>query len=312
MKKFVILLLTAVMILAAPCAALASELELLEGDELIQYSNGNAGDDAEVVTESETERDPGEYTTAPNGYAYTAPKVPDNTLKIYDFADLIDDDEEVALRSDIERAEKSRNCTVLVVTTRNTEIDPNYDVAVTRAYAQDFFEANMEGLKYDALILCIDMKNRVIYTVGYGRYAEEKYVNFHEEVYNDVVSYASNGDYGQVVRTFAQDVYKLDNWVNALIPTAGSLLLSAALAFLAMFILMRRHKHAEPAVAGAPSARMANKKTLKHDVNFLGRHTTSRRIQRETSSGGGGGGGFSGGTFSSGGGHSTSGGGGHF
>ena len=318
MKKFVILLLSALMILAAPCAVMASELELIESGELaesediIQYSNGNADNDAEVVTETESEKDPGEYTTAPNGYAYTAPKVPDNSLKIYDFADLIDDSEEAALRSEIEKAEKSRGCTVLVVTTRNTEIDPNYDVAVTRAYAQDFYEANMKGLKPDAWILCIDMKNRVIYTVGYGKFAKSKYVDFTEVVYNDVVSYASNGDYGQVVRIFARDVYKLDNWVNALIPTAGSLLLSAILAFVAMFIVTRRHKHAEPTVAAAPSARIINKKSLMHDVLFLGRNTTTRHIVREKVSSGGGGGGFSGGTFSSGGGHSTSGGGGHF
>ena len=325
MKKWVILLITALMIVSSPCALLASdELTLINENDLtedtgtvgtdediVQYTDGSV-DNTQIYGEEETgEKDPGEYILAPNGYAYTAPKVPDNTLKIYDFADLLTDAEEASLKGEIERAEKSRNCTVLVLTTCNTEIDPNYDVAVTRAYAEDFYEANSDGLKPDAWILCIDMKNRVIYTVGYGRFAKEKYVNFTKDVYNDVVEYASAGRYGEVVRIFARDVYKLDNWLNALIPTALSLAVSAGLALLTMIILLSRHKTAEPVNVGQTAVKVLNRQQIGHNAIFLGRSTTHRRIQRE-SSGGSHGGGFSGGMHTSGGGHTTSGGGGHF
>jgi len=325
MKKWLITVLSALLILSCACPVFADDdLDLIatgelaeeetdvsgEDGDLIQYSDGSV-DAADYVFAEPAEKDPGEYLTAPNGYAYTAPKVPDNTLKIYDFADLLTDAEEASLKNDIARAEKSRDCTVLVLTTRNTEIDPNYDVAVTRAYAEDFYEANRDGLNADAWILCIDMKNRVIFTVGYGRFAKEKYVGFTKEVYNDVVEYAAQGRYGDVVRTFARDVYKLDNWVNALIPTALSLAISAGLALLTMVVLLGRHKSAEPVKAANLSVKVLNKQRLGHDVVFLGKNTTTRHISRD-SGGGGDGGGFSGGMHTSGGGSVTSGGGGHF
>ena len=315
MKKWLILILSSILVLAFPAACFADDdLTLLTddySDDIVQYTDGSLDGTEFYQEETVSEKDPGEYVTAPNGYAYTAPRVPDNTLKIYDFADLLTDSEEASLKNDIARAEKSRDCTVLVLTTRNTEIDPNYDVAVTRAYAEDFYEANSKGLKKDAWILCIDMKNRVIYTVGYGRFAKEKYVDFTKDVYNDVVEYASAGRYADVVRTFARDVYKLDNWVNALIPTALSLAISAGLALLAMVVLLSKHKAAEPVNVGQTAVKVLNRQRLGHDVVFLGKNTTSRRITRD-SGGGGGSGGFSGGMHTSGGGHTTSGGGGHF
>ena len=174
------------------------------------------------------DRDPGVYTTAPNGYAYTAPQVEDNTQYLYDFAGIIPDDEEPALREKLASTADRRDCALLVVTTDKTDTDPDYGTAVTRAYAEDFYEANAEGLSEDAWILCIDMNNRVIMTVGYGRFAKEKYVAFTEEVYDDVVGFASEGAYSRVVETFASDVYKLDNWSYAMIPTVGSLMISLA------------------------------------------------------------------------------------
>ena len=281
MKKFLSILTVLCLVLLMPTAVLA------DGD-----------------------RDPGVYTTAPNGYAYTAPQVEDNTQYLYDFAGIIPDDEEPALREKLASTADRRDCALLVVTTDKTDTDPDYGTAVTRAYAEDFYEANAEGLSEDAWILCIDMNNRVIMTVGYGRFAKEKYVAFTEEVYDDVVGFASEGAYRRVVETFASDVYKLDNWSYAMIPTVGSLMISLAAMVVVLVVVLLRHKSASPKVNSRIPVDLVNPKERDQHVRPMGRHVTSHRIEK--SSGSSSGGGFSGGMGTSGGGHSTSGGGGHF
>lgn len=259
-------------------------------------------------------KDPGTYEKAANGYAYTAPTVADNSLRVYDFADLLTDDEEAKLTDYIRKVEANRRCSVAVVTTENTETDPDYSTGVTKAYAQDFYDANASGFEDDAWIMCIDMNNRVIYTVGHGRFAAEKYVSFTDKVYDDVHKAASEGNYYNVCRGFAQDVYKLDNWVFAMIPTAASLIISAAVSAVVLLILILIHKKASPSLHADVAVNSLNIQQLGHDSVFLGKHTTVHHIPHDDggSKGGFSGGGFSGGMSSSGGGGSFSGGGGHF
>ena len=282
MKKFIPVLLTVLIMLMLPVSIFA------EGTE---------------------EKDPGTYNTAANGYAYTAPTVSDNSKRIYDFDDLLTDEEEQKLTSEIQSVENGRKCTVVVVTTENTALDPNFGTDVTRAYAEDFYDANASGFQDDAWVMCVDMHNRVIYTVGHGRFAKERYVNFTNKVYDDVRSSLSDGDYVSAVKTYIQDVNKLDNWVYAMIPTLFSLFVSAAVTILVLVILIVKHKHAEPINNAKIDVKVLNSKQVKHSTVFLGRHTTSRRIPHDD---GGSGGGFSGGMSTSGGGSSFSGGGGHF
>ena len=257
-------------------------------------------------------RDPGTYGTAANGYAYTAPTVADNSLRVYDFANLLSDSEEAEITERIRKVEKAKKCTIIAVTTENVATDPNYGTDKTRAYAEDFYDANASGFEDDAFVLCVDMNNRVIYSVGHGKYAGEKYVSFEKKVYDDVYEKAREGNYPGVVRTFVEDVYRLENWRYALIPTAASVLISLAAGLIAAFVMIATHKHAEPAAHNIPAVEILDAKILRHDVYETGKHVTSHRYVRESSSSSGGGGSFSGGTHTSGGGGHFSGGGGHF
>ncbi|MDO4479360.1 MAG: TPM domain-containing protein [Lachnospiraceae bacterium] len=260
-----------------------------------------------VLADTE-EKDPGVYTKAPNGYSYTAPQVPDNTLGVYDFADLLSDKEESSLRTHLKKVEQDRDMTLMILTSKNVPYDPDYGTLVTRAYAEDFFEANMEGLNYDALIFIIDMRNRVLYTVGYGRFSDLKYMEFHEDVYNAVLSPAKNGDYYKACEIFLNKANRLDNPLMAAIPTLLSILISLGISGIVMLVLLIKHSSSAPKNKDKVPVPMMDVRETHHDQRFIGKNVTRRKI--ETSSGGGGG--FSGGGGSSGGGHSTSGGGGHF
>ncbi len=280
--------------------------------DLIETESGEASD--LIATEEEIGKDPGTYTTAENGYAYTAPRVDDASLRVYDFAGLLSENEEADLTNYLVRAENQKNATVLAVTTENVALDPDYGVDRTRAYAEDFYDANADSFNDDAFVLCIDMNNRVIYTVGHGRFATEKYVKFEEKVYNDVYDKARNGDYHGVVKVFAEDVYKLENWRYAMIPTFGSLIASVFGGLIVMLVSIGRHKKAAPSKANIPEVELLSGKQTVHESKFLGKHLSTRIRPRssDNDSGGGGGGGFSGGMHTSGGGGSFSGGGGHF
>lgn len=305
MKKLVSVLISVLLLLGTVSVAFA--------DDLVIYSDGSRAVEGSLDGDVGEDRDPGDYVTAPNGYAYTAPRIEDNSLKLYDFAGLIADDEEAALREEIEKAEKSRKCTVLVVTTRRTAMDLSYGTDVTRAYAEDFYEANRDGLSEDAWIMCVDMNNRVIYTVGYGKYSQEKYVAFTEKVYNDVVEYAGSGNYAQAVSRFAEDVRRLNNPLLAAIPTAVSLIISFVLSLLVAGILLVKHKASSPSSHNKIPVKLLEAEQRNKDVRFIGRHVTTRHISRDNGPrSGGGGGSFSGGMHTSGGGMHTSGGGGHF
>ena len=285
------------------------DLTLLDGTE-----SAAAGLDAgsSAAADPSVGQDPGTYQTAANGYAYTAPTVADNTLRVYDFAGILGDSDEASITARIRKVEQSKDCTIVVVTTQNVAEDPNYGTDRTRAYAEDFYDANASGFRNDAFVLCIDMNNRVLYTVGHGKYADKKYVSFEKKVYDNIYAKAREGDYAGAARAFVEDVYKLENWRYALIPTAGSLLISLAAGLIAAFILIASHKSAEPSAHNVPAVELGKPQVLRHDVRQTGKFVTSHRIVRNNDSGGHGGGGFSGGTHTSGGGGHFSGGGGHF
>jgi uncharacterized membrane protein YgcG len=268
------------------------------------------------AADSTAGKDPGTYEIASDGYAYSAPTVADNSLRVYDFADILTDEEEAKATEYLKKAEEVHKCTVLAVTTKNTAEDPDYGDTVTKNYARDFYNANVSGFGTDGMILVIDMNNRIIYAGGVGKYNNEKFTKFSDTVYSDVRSSASDGDYCEVIRIFSDDVCRFDNWVYALIPTPLSLIISSGLAFLVLLILILNHRRAEPTAASRIAVQALNSQQIGHNSVFLGKQTIVHPIPHDTggSSRGGGfsGGGFSGGSFSGGGGGGMSGGGGHF
>ena len=254
----------------------------------------------------------GPYTTN-NGTVIYMPYVEDNSQRVYDYADLLTTSEEKSLSDYIAELEGKKKCEIIILTSSDIPLDISYGNETSMKYAEQFYMDN--SITDDGLIFLLDMNNRMIWTAGSGKYKAEKYVDFEEKVYNDVLDGMRNQRYYDVCNTFLKDVYKLDNVAYALMPTPFSLIISAVLSLITLVSLLAKHSSSQPVNNAKIAVKTLNFRQTGHNAIFLGKHTSQRRIVKEHHSSGGGGG-FSGGTHSgggfSGGGGGFSGGGGHF
>lgn len=280
------LLLALILLLAAPFAVMAAEDSDLHGS--------------------------GPWTSN-NGTEFYMPYVEDNTARVYDYADLLTEAGEAALTERILEVQSQKGCDIFILTSNVVPSDLNYETTTSAQYLEQFYMDN--GFTDDCLAMIIDMNNRVIYTMGHGKYAADKYVDFHSKVYDDALEYAASGDYYGAILEFIEDVYRLENVWAAAVPTAGSLIVSLILSVFTILGLVGKHSLAQPVHNAKIAVKAKHYRKVASNSVFLGKNVTSHRIVRNTDSGGGGGG-FSGGTHSgggfSGGGGSFSGGGGHF
>ena len=254
----------------------------------------------------------GPYTTN-NGTVIYMPYVEDNSQRVYDYADLLTTSEEKSLSDYIAELEGKKKCEIIILTSSDIPLDISYGNETSMKYAEQFYMDN--SITDDGLIFLLDMNNRMIWTAGSGKYKAEKYVDFEEKVYNDVLDGMRNQRYYDVCNTFLKDVYKLDNVAYAMMPTPFSLIISAVLSLITLVSLLAKHSSSQPPNNAKIAVKTLNFRQTGHNAIFLGKHTSQRRIVKEHHSSGGGGG-FSGGTHSgggfSGGGGGFSGGGGHF
>lgn len=305
-----------------PEAAAESTEELLIADnpeEMLITENTESSEAAQSETPAEPEgpHGSGPWTTN-NGSVIYMPFIGNTSERVFDYGGLLLHSDEESLRERIAGLEKKKNAVIVILTSRDIPLDLYDGTQTTMTYAEQFFmdlTGYSDTSSVDGFLFVMDMNNRVVYTIGAGRFKGEKYVDFEEEVYNDVLSDMRNGNYGAVCNTFLDDVYKLENIAYAAIPTPMSLIVSAILSLLVLVGLLAKHNKSQPVNNAKIAVKTRNYRNLGHSVIFLGKNTTSRRIERNTSSGGGGGG-FSGGSHSgggfSGGGGGFSGGGGKF
>ncbi len=256
------------------------------------------------------------YTTN-SGETVVVQKVPDNSVRVYDYADLLTQEEEASLTEQIAKTEQNRNCTVIVLTEPAGYIpmDFSYGTETSQYFAEQFYLDN--NFPEDGWIFLIDMNNRVLWSAGHGRFYQQKYANYAQStIYDDTLACARDGDYYGACRAFVKDIYKLDNTLYKLIPTPISIVISAVLTALTTLGLLGKHSKTQPVHNAKIAIRTLNYRQVQHNVVFLGKRTRTRHIERSSGSGGGGGGGgtmHSGGGFSGGGGGGGfSGGGGHF
>lgn len=113
---------------------------------------------------------------------YATPCV-DDTQKVYDFADLLTDEEEENIYNEIENFIEKTDYDLVVVTINE---NPKNDAM---AYADDFYDYNAFGKNAtrDGVLLLIDMQNREIYisTTGYAiKMYDDERLGINEEYYN--------------------------------------------------------------------------------------------------------------------------------
>ena len=265
------------------------------------------------AAEADAENKDGDDTYVSNtGQVFTIPRVDiSDGKRVYDFAGLYSESEKEDLEKRIAAVAAKKDADIAIVTSRDIPMDASYGMETTQKYLEQFYMDN--GFKDDALFFIIDMGNRVLWTMGHGKYADEKYVKFHKKVYDDTMAKARDGDYYGAGLKFADESKRLDEIIYKILPSPLSLILSSILSMLSMLFMTIKHDHSQPSKANTPRLKVNHYQTVRHDSKFLGTHVSRRTITKDS---GGSSGGFSGGTSSgggfSGGGGGFSGGGGHF
>lgn len=256
----------------------------------------------------------GPYTSN-DGTVFYMP-VADKTRILYDYADLFTDAQEKELTQKLSLESDEKNCEIMVLTSYDIPRDINYGTETTQKYAEEFMHEN--AISDDRTILIMDMNNRLVVVYGQGRfYGDDKFVKMAEDFYNEIYDDMANANYVHVVERYISYMHRFRNIMFALIPTPGSLAISAVLSAMVLISLIARHKSTQPSKATQIPIKTLNYARTHHNSRFLGKTVTHRVIPKSEPGRGGGGGGFSGGHSSGGGGFSghaggSSGGGGHF
>lgn len=250
------------------------------------------------------------YTTN-SGNQVTIPKVSSDGSRIYDYASLFSENEEQTLAGEKEEAERAQKAQIIILTSSEIPQDADGGTETTRKYAEQFYIDN--HFSNDAVILTIDMNNRVLWVTGHGKYAGDRFVSFTKKIYDDIGGEASDGNYDEAAESFISIMHGYRNVTAAIGSTGVSLVVSGIVTIVVIVILFSIQGTAAPSERNAPQIPTKDYRVTAHDVMYTGTHRSVRHIPRNNS---GSGGDFTGGTSSgggfSGGGGNFSGGGGHF
>ena len=290
-----------------------TEAELQTADEAYEEPEYDEGDGFSADAFYEENNDGDDTYISNDGTIFRIPRIADKTERVFDYAGEFTSSQQEALRARIAKLEAKKDCAVIILVSSAIPKDINNGSETTQKYLQQFYIDN--NFRKDGAGFIIDLNNRVLWTVGSGKYRTQKFINFSEKVYNDCLNVAKRGDFYAAANTFLDDFDDYGNVLKAAVPTPLSLLVSLAAALLGILGFNIRHRSTQPSRATTPKLRVKGYQSTNHDERYLGTTVTRRHIPRSRDNNGGGGGGFSGGFssggFSSGGG-SFSGGGGKF
>ena len=225
----------------------------------------------------------------------------DETKKVYDFADLIPDNNEIHLYNKITKFIDDYNMDLVLLT-----INENWTTA--KKYADNFYDYNYFGIgkTFDGILLLIDMDTREIWistagnaNVMYNTYRIEKTL---DEMYNYIV----NENYYE---TFAKGIDKLEYFQkqgfpedneNSYIDNSGDyiyieektfpaimfLFLSSIIATIVLVIFISKNKLVRKVQDAKDYIDKDNARVLKVTDQFVNSHTSRVRINNNSSNNG--------------------------
>ena len=208
----------------------------------------------------------GPYTSN-DGTVFYMP-VADKTRILYDYADLFTDAQEKELTQKLSLESDEKNCEIMVLTSYDIPRDINYGTETTQKYAEEFMHEN--AISDDRTILIMDMNNRLVVVYGQGRfYGDDKFVKMAEDFYNEIYDDMANANYVHVVERYISYMHRFRNIMFALIPTPGSLAISAVLSAMVLISLIARHKSTQPSKATQIPIKTLNYARTHHNSRFL-------------------------------------------
>lgn len=243
----------------------------------------------------------------------------DSKSKVYDFADILTDDEEKEIYSKIQDFIEKTNMDMVVV---SIDMPYSYD-SKNEDFAADFYDYNDFGLNFNnysgILLLRNDYDNDRyydIYTFGDAQlyFDQNRYDDILDGIYSDFVgkrylsgiskfiykcsSYYDSGYAYKYKNAFVDhDGYIHFNYYVPILPCLGG---ASLITFIVMLILVKKNKMVRKAITASEYLDKSSINYTQHIDQFVNSRTTHYTVS--SSSGGGSHGGSSGGGHSSGGG----------
>ncbi|MDO5573979.1 MAG: TPM domain-containing protein [bacterium] len=223
--------------------------------------------------------------------------------RVDDGAGLLSDEEITQINEKIDYIRNTYSCDVVVVTTNDSEGKSAMD------YADDYYDYNGFGMgdEHDGIILTVNMDIREYWMSTCGQAILLFSDSEIEDMKSTVQTYLSDGDYGNGFLAWLSDVeYYLETddgsgyiiedrnpFAAALTSLPMGLMLGLVLAVIIIIIMIRKCRTAvQPTLANDYLDQEHITLRRKEDL-FLRSHTSSVKIQTESSSGGSSGGGSS-------------------
>ena len=207
--------------------------------------------------------------------ALSTPKV-DASEKVYDFANLFTDEEELQLYNNINKYIKRFNMDMVIVT-----IDYN-DKLNARDYADDFYDYNNFGIgtDYDGILFLIDMDNREMWISTTGK-AIQKYNDERiDEILDDTYNYISDDKYYKCANAFIDSASSLN------LPIPAILIFSVIVTLIFISVASSKHKTIAKATQAKQYLLKDSFNLTKNEDRFL--HTNTSKVYDPPSSSSGG------------------------
>lgn len=246
----------------------------------------------------------------------------DASEKIYDYADILTEDEEEDLLKLITKFHKKYKTEVIILTVKESY----YSDSKNETIASDFYDYNDFGIdtpKYDGILI---YRNAYevdpyydLYTFGDAQLYFDQYR--YDQVLDDVYNLLHSGEYYEgfsMFFTYFENYYKdgiakKNYYVDDMgylkkkyvPPILIATLISGVITFIVVIILVKKNKMVVRATNADIYLDMSSIKYSRRDNVFVNSRTTSYTVSSSSGGSGGGGGSHSG---SSGGGHSSGGG----
>ena len=225
------------------------------------------------------------------------------TEKIYDFADLLTEEQELELFTAVQDYINTYDLDLALVTTNN-----NYSTA--EVYADDFYDYNNFGIgdKRNGLLVLIDMQNRKFHISTTGEAILMFNQNRIDAILDDMTPYMVSGDYYNAFYTSVQDIINFtsqgipegnkDSYIDddgnyvyvkpkGPYPLSTFLIISAIGSTIVLVIFISKNKLVRKAYESSSYLDENNKVVNNLGDQYITSHTEHVRIVTDSSSGGG-------------------------
>lgn len=224
----------------------------------------------------------------------------DESKKVYDFANLLTDDEEKNLYDKAIKYINTYNLDIVLLTI--SENPYGSSESATERYSQDFYDYNNFGVGIDksGIIVLIDMNNRYPYIITTGNAIKIYTDSRIDYMHDDAFSYLVSGEYYKALNSYVSNASVFakkgipsgneyydnnNNKTNILWP----LIISLVITLIIFFVTLGKYKGIRKATEASEYLKVKN--IINSKDTFLTTYTSRVRVRNDNdsfSSGGGG------------------------